>query len=79
MLYGKLKSEELAEQNQQCRRIVSEIMNFGVTQRQIWLLIHSLALELENIDEMRTIVGVVREMKGEELFLSMMGEDVQNG
>lgn len=75
MLYGKLCSEEIAEQNLTCRRIVSEITNFGVTQRQIWVILYNLALELENLDEARTLVEFIKEMKGSEILLSMMSDE----
>ena len=36
------------EKRQECRNILMEIKNFGVSQRQILFLIRLLALELEN-------------------------------
>lgn len=75
LLYGKLRSEEIAEQNVECRKIVNEIMNFGVTQRQIWVIMHNLALELESIDEMRACVAFFNEAKGDQMFLSALDSD----
>jgi len=67
-LYGQAKSEKLAEENDTCRQIVREINNFGISQRQSLLVIHLLALELENVEHMRAITRLVRELDTE-LFL----------
>lgn len=47
------------EKRQECRDILMEIRNFGVSQRQILYLIRLLAMELENGDAMRAIVAAV--------------------
>lgn len=45
----------------ECREIVQEIKKFGVTgQRQILYLIYLLALEVENQDTMKQIVGACK-------------------
>jgi hypothetical protein len=68
-LYGQAQSEKRAEENAVCRQIVREINNFGVSQRQALLVIHLLASELENIEHMRAITKLVRELGGDDLFL----------
>ena len=68
-LYGQADSEKRAEENEVCRQIVREISNFGVTQRQALLVIHLLASELENVEHMRAITRLVRELGGNDLFL----------
>lgn len=45
---GKTDSELTVEKIQSCRDIVSEIMNFGVSQAQIKTIIKFLSLELED-------------------------------
>jgi hypothetical protein len=50
--------------------MVREINNFGVTQRQTLFLIYLLASELENVEHMRAITKLVRELGGDDLFLS---------
>lgn len=50
--------------------MVREINNFGITQRQSLFLIYLLASELENVEHMRAITKLVRELGGEDLFLS---------
>ena len=47
------------DKRQACRDIVLEIKNYGVTQRQIWFLIHLLSLELENQELVRAIAEVI--------------------
>ena len=54
-LYGTTESELNAARSQQCREIVREIINFGVTQNQILKIIYLLSLELENRDAMLNI------------------------
>ena len=71
-LFGEIDSDKLAAENLSCRQIVSEIMNFGVTQRQIWYIMYLLSLNLEDVDEMREAVGFIKEFKGDALFLSGM-------
>ncbi len=73
IVYGQTPAEKLAAENQIARDIVKEIGTFGVNERQRWLIIHYLALELENPDEMREIIGVIRELKGDEIFISKSG------
>jgi hypothetical protein len=70
VVYGQLQSEKIAEENEVCRKIVREIAQFGVTQRQQMYLIYLLALELENIENMRAITSFLKETVGSELFLS---------
>ena len=47
-LYGEMQSEKLAADNKVSHQIVSEINQFGVNDRQRWLIIYQLALEFEN-------------------------------
>jgi hypothetical protein len=42
VVYGQLQSEKIAEENEVCRKIVREIAQFGVTQRQQMYLIYLL-------------------------------------
>jgi hypothetical protein len=51
--YGSTDDELAIEDRSECRDIIQEILNFGVTQKQIVQLVYLLSLELENIDEMR--------------------------
>lgn len=72
--YGELGSEKHAEENKLCRQIVREISTLEVSQRQRTLVIYLLALELENIEHMRAITDLVKELAGNDLFLSHEGD-----
>jgi hypothetical protein len=69
-LYGNLKSEKLVEESIRAHQIVSEIGNFGINDRQRWLVIYYLALELENIDKMQELTSCIKELNGNDLFVS---------
>lgn len=73
--YGQLESEKHAEENNACRQIVDEISRFGISQRQRLFVIYLLALELENIDQMKTITSAVRELEGNDVFIIDRVED----
>lgn len=77
--YGQMRSEQMAEENKVCRQIVKEINNFGITQRQTLMVMYLLAAELENVDQMRAITKLVRELGGDELFLIGGLEGDQDG
>jgi hypothetical protein len=70
--YGQLSSEKMAEESQVAHQIVREIGHFGVNDRQRWLIINSLALELENVEEMKELTGFIKELKGDSLFISTL-------
>jgi len=50
--YGNMPAEQCATDAVQCRQIVQEILNFGVTQSQITKIAYLLALELEDREHM---------------------------
>lgn len=77
--YGKTPGEKTAEENLECRQIVKEISNYGITQRQQKLLIYLLALELEDIDLMKTVTSTIKDLVGDELFLMGKDEEVSDG
>lgn len=69
-LYGEsLTSEKVAEENQICRGMVKQILDFNVNQRQIMMIIYLLGLELENIDAMRAVTSMVKELQSEVLLI----------
>lgn len=68
--FGKLSSEKLAEENEECRKIVKEILNVGLTQRQQMFLIYLLSLELENIEYVKVLTEVIKEIAGDDIFVS---------
>jgi len=68
--YGQLTSEKLAKENEECRKIVKEVLNVGLTQRQQMFLIYLLSMELENIEYVQTMTNVIKELAGDEIFIS---------
>lgn len=72
-VFGKLGSEKVAEENEVCRKIVSEITNFGVNQRQLKYIIYLLSLNIEDVEVMRELVGATKELFPE-VFVSQEGQ-----
>jgi|TARA_Y100000034_G_C6828501_1_gene373785 hypothetical protein len=64
--YGKLKEEERLEDVIKSRDIVQEILNFGVSQRQIAKIIQLLALELEDRDILNRVSSAINPLLEEE-------------
>ena len=69
--HGDISDEEQVDilQAAAAREIVQEIMNFGVSQQQIVQIINLLALELEDNNLMRSIVGLCKNNKTEKLHV----------
>jgi len=70
------KTKDLSEHQQVAileksisREIVQEIMNYGVSQKQILDIIYLLALELEDNNSMRSIVDLCKSNKTEKLHV----------
>lgn len=54
------------EKRMECRQVVQEIKNFGITnQRQLMYLIYLLSLEIEDIDTMKAITSAIKEGRKE--------------
>ncbi len=60
--YGKTKDDIKAEKSLECRKIVKEIMDFGVNESQKLQLIKLIALELESNPNMKKIINTVSEI-----------------
>ena len=69
-LYGKLQSEKIAEDRKIALDIVSEINKFGISDRQRWMIIHLLSLELENVQDMKELVSFIKSKKEKDIFVS---------
>lgn len=74
--FGEMESEKLAKEKQMAREIIKEINNFGITERQRWMLMYMLALEMENVDDLREVTSFIKEHKGD-VFIS--GGEIFNG
>jgi len=64
--YGKTIAEEDADKMFQCRQIVTEILNFGVSEFQKRQIIKLLACELESVNDMKNIVNIINGTKSSE-------------
>lgn len=71
-VYGELNAEKLAADSEIAHKIVSEIGQFGVSDRQRLLVIYYLTLELEDIDAMKSLSSYIKELKGDSLFISKL-------
>lgn len=77
-LYGKSKADKLAEENEVARKIVSEISNFGVSDRQRYLIIYLLSLELEDIEKVQEISSFIKDLYPD-VNMTHIYEGNQNG
>ena len=66
MKYAKTKEELASEKILQCRQIVKEIVEFGVSENQKLQIIKLLSCELENVNVMTDIVRIIKCTSGEE-------------
>jgi hypothetical protein len=58
---SKEELQKLTDQNEFCRKLVKEIDNYSLTQRQLYFLIYLLSLQLEDNEIMSEIASCVRE------------------
>ena len=58
------EEEALVTENFISRQIVSEIMNYGVTQNQILKVVEFLAMELEDREAMLTLIEASKKLQG---------------
>jgi len=59
--FGITDSEEELEHILVCRQIVKSIMDYGITQQQLLMLIQFLSSEIENHEQMAELVTTARE------------------
>ena len=64
---------------EKCREIVKEIVNFGVTQDQLLLVMQLLSYELEDHEKMQELTNILRDYLREKkfLFVDTIEEKVQ--
>lgn len=60
-LYGKSNADKLAEESLIARKIVKEISEFGISERQRCLVMYYLSLELEDIEKAQIISSFLKE------------------
>lgn len=64
-IFGQTRADKLAEESNVARQIVSEISNYGVSDRQRWLIIYYLALEIEDVEKMQEVCSFLKEINPE--------------
>lgn len=78
--YGKTGAEKDAEESAIAREIVREITSsVQVSQRQLLLIIHGLAMNLEKTEEMLQVTGAVRSLRGDLFLIDRAGDGGDNG
>jgi hypothetical protein len=63
--YGRTEEEKQLEKTIQCREIVKEILNFGVSEFQKVKIIHFLSLEMENREDMLQLSNICKDILNE--------------
>ena len=58
-----VKLEKLAREKQKSREIVSEILNFGVTEQQKYDIIHGICLSLESNSALKDIAEILKKYR----------------
>ena len=74
---GKTDNEIDAEQLLECRKIVKNLVQFGITEKQKIQIIYLLSLELESRDALNIFVDSVKKVKklNENIKFSLINED----
>lgn len=73
-IYGELNVEKLAQENTFCRQAVRELSQYGINDRQRLFIINLLALELENIENVKAITSLIKELDNK-TFISGSDDD----
>jgi hypothetical protein len=61
-LFGQTRSDKLAEESLAARKIVNEIVQFGINERQKQLIMYYLSMELEDIEKVQVISSFLKEV-----------------
>ena len=64
-----MESAGRAQDIEICRQVVKEIVNYGVTQNQILLIMQLLSYELEDTEKMQELSTILRDYIREKKFL----------
>jgi hypothetical protein len=64
-----MEGSERAQDIEICRQIVKEIVNYGVTQDQLLLIMQLLSYELEDTEKMQELSSILRDYIREKKFL----------
>jgi hypothetical protein len=67
---------DIAQENLVCRQIVKEIMSLPISQRQVYMILYLLSLNLENIQHMQDLSTLIREMQDESHIVRLDHQDI---
>lgn len=67
--YGETSNDEKLKKIQVCRDIVKKIIDFGVNDDQILMIIKFLSYELENVEKMKLITDFIKELESDIMFI----------
>lgn len=74
-LYGKTDTEKWVEKKEEIYQIKNEINNFGITDKQRYFLLYVLSMEIENVENSRTISNIVLQCCPEINILNDVNEE----
>lgn len=60
--YGLSSDEKTHEESLEAREIVKNIIDYGVSQKQIMYIINDLALNIENIEHSKRIIQLLQDL-----------------
>ena len=63
-IYGTTQDSEMLQESAIVREIVTKILDYGISQKQMLFIIHDLALNLEDRDSMKRIINLVKDIQG---------------
>jgi hypothetical protein len=67
--YGETNNDEKLKKIQVCRDITKKIIDFGVNDDQILMIIKFLSYELENVEKMKLITDFIKELDSDIMFV----------
>lgn len=67
--YGTTENDEKFKKIQLCRDIVKKIIDFGVDDNQIIMIIKFLSYELEDVEKMKVISNFIKDLDEGILFI----------
>lgn len=70
--YGEMQTEKVAEDKRIAQKIVDEINKFGISDRQRWMILHLLSLEIEDVQDMRDMVSFIKSKKEKDIFITKL-------
>ena len=76
MKYGSSNTDNQMNEMIECREIVSRILSFGVSQKQILQLIYLFSLELEDVEKMKKLAFFIKELQENPLNTSISTEEL---